>query len=259
MTFGEMILLSLIQGIGEFLPISSSGHIVLFKKFIFNNQDSVFLSNGGLEVFLHISSMLAILVFFRKEIRLILSEIISGKDFTSFRNIILATIPTGIIGIIIKKSNLDIFNSLWLVVINLMITGIVLIVASNAGKSDVKTISAWQSLGVGILQGIAVLPGISRSGLTISGGLLMGIDRKIAASFSFLILLPALCGAVILEFKELATVQLDLMMVLSFVFTFLFGLIALKMLFGILDSRKFRYFGYYCCAVSIAGICLMYR
>ncbi len=248
-----MISLSLIQGIGEFLPISSSGHIVIFKKIFLKNNNLDFLTNGGLEVFLHIATLFSVLVYFRKELMDILRGIISGKDYNQARNIIIASVPTGIIGIVIKKSGLDIFNSLMLVLANLFFTGLVLIVSSQVKSKELKVISGKKSFFIGILQGIAILPGISRSGLTISGSMFMNIDRKKAASFSFIILLPALCGAILLESKELMSIDFDMMICASFFLTFIFGIAALKLLFGLLEKNKFKYFGYYCCILSVVG------
>ncbi len=258
MTFVEMISLSIIQGIGEFLPISSSGHIVIFKKIFLKNNNLDFLTNGGLEVFLHIATLFSVLVYFRTEIMNIVKGIISGKDYTQARNIVIASIPTGIIGIIIKKSELDIFNSLTLVLANLFLTGAVLIISSRVKNKELKEISGMKSFFIGLLQGIAILPGISRSGLTISGSMFMNIDRKKAASFSFIILLPALCGAIVLEAKELSTINFDMMICASFFLTFLFGIAALKLLFGLIEKDRFKYFGYYCCTLSLVGFIYMF-
>jgi undecaprenyl-diphosphatase len=250
----DAVWLSILQGIGEFLPISSSGHLVIYKK-LFGQAVSPAFENGGIEVFLHLASLLSIFVFFRKKIISILRDIFVNKNYELLIFVVIATIPTGVIGILLKKSGLNIFTNLSLVLTDLFLTGVILIIGErlSAKKKESQKLSLLNSFWIGVVQGISVLPGISRSGSTISFSMMLGISKEEAAEFSFLIAIPAILGAIFVERKELFTIQFSWMLVLTFVLTFVLGILALKFLFSVLKKGRFSYFGYYCILISLLG------
>jgi len=265
----KSILLGIIQGLTEFLPISSSGHIVLAKKIFFIKSVGVFY-----EVFMHFGTSLSVIVVFRKEIADIINSLFIGiKDILKTRSlssesvwdknsklgifIIIATIPAGIIGILFKGEFLKLFENPLFVSIALIFTGIFLLITKyiNKGQSEVRFLN---SLIIGCAQALAIIPGISRSGLTIGTGLVLKIKREDAVKFSFFLSLPAILGATILEFVDIINYNLNLIemiqILLAFLSAFISGYIAVKFLMKAVIAGRFYLFSYYCFLIGISGI-----
>ncbi len=196
--------MAVVQGIAEFLPISSSGHLaVMGNIFGFDPE-----SNMALGVTLHAGTLLAILIFYFKE----LLKFFSKERFHLALMVIAGSIPAGIIGVTLKKLNLAeaVFNSLLVAGIGFIFTGLVLQFSERCRRlvddetaTPVEKISLKQSLLIGLAQGFAILPGVSRSGSTISAGLLAGLKNAACAEFSFLLAIPAIGGAAFLEFMDM--------------------------------------------------------
>lgn len=192
MTFLQALLLGLTQGLTEFLPVSSSGHLVILQRiFGFEHPPLAF------DVLLHIGTLLAIIVTFSDEIK--------KADLKLIKAIVIGSIPTGIIGLLLNTKTDSLFNSLPLVGLALIATSLILISTKFIKSSearDKKEISTKTAILVGIAQGLAIVPGISRSGATIVAGLWMGLGWKKAVVFSFLLSIPAILGAQLLQFSN---------------------------------------------------------
>ncbi len=270
-----MLVLGLVQGIAEFLPISSSGHLVLFQNIDFFQKTINTVAKNSeifIDVSLHIATLIAVLIYLRKEIVTIAQGTITGildKDFNksevrSIRNIIVASIPAGVIGLLFHEFFENVFSSTIIVFYMLIINGFVLISTKfirlkNRKLDEIGIISAFF---VGLFQAFAIIPGISRSGMTISGGLIAGLIPEESARFSFLMAIPVIGGAGLLELmKVLKTgVSLDLILPLSIsmVFTVIVALVSLKALFSIVKKVKIDLFGYYTILVGISGVIFYY-
>lgn len=261
------LILGFIQGLTEFLPISSSGHLAIIQNFYQGLNDNDVL----LDILLHVGTLFVVFLYYRREIlaiiRAALSWIIPGSiqntrlsgqeathELAMNRKMILlilvGTIPTGLIGVALESIIEDSFSSLTLVAICLLITGVMLYLAETLGiSSGKKAISYKDALIIGTVQGIAVFPGISRSGSTISTGILLGIERTVAARFSFLLSIPAILGAVVLEGKDLLTLTQTPnfgLYLLGTLVAFLTGYAAITTLITLVMKRKLIWFSSYC-------------
>lgn len=269
MNIGQTILLGTIQGLTEFLPISSSGHLVIFQKIIGLKNPEVML-----DVSLHIGTLLAILIFFRDDIKAIIIEglafirdVISKKktvgEIRRVPNaalilwILVGTIPTGIIGILFKPLFIHMFGSAFVVGVMLIVTGLILasslcIPGSMKKNSEPGLISA---LLVGLMQGTAIIPGISRSGSTIVCGLFCGLNREAAGRFSFLLSVPAIIGASLLEFDISKITNIGATpFIVGIGVSFIVGLLALKITMTLVRRGNLSYFAPYCLLAGILTI-----
>jgi undecaprenyl-diphosphatase len=191
------IILGIIQGLTEFLPVSSTAHLVIFTKLLKGLPDldqQIFF-----DIMLHLGTLLAVVVVFRKR----LAAIIVTRDIRTVRNIIIAMVPTGIIAVLFKDRLEFLFGSVAITSGMLFVTGAILL-STRLRKEQTKSIGTFEAVLIGTVQGIsAVVRGISRSGSTISTGLLLGIKREEAGEFSFLLSIPAISCAVLLHGKKL--------------------------------------------------------
>ncbi len=199
----KAIILGIVQGLTEFLPVSSSGHLEI-AKYILNDQ-SLAEQSMLMTVLLHGATALSTIIIFRKDIIEILKGLFQfevNEEFIFSLKIILSMVPAAIIGLVFKEEIEALFDQqLLLVGLMLIVTGIILFFADRA-KDTTKSVGFWNALIIGIAQAIAILPGISRSGATISTSVLLGIDRGKAARFSFLMVVPLILGAMILDTKK---------------------------------------------------------
>ena len=262
------ILLGLIQGLTEFLPISSSGHLVALQQILAIPGASL-----AVDVALHLGTLVAVFVFYWhdimemvKEFFLWIGELLGirkpkYKSNNGYRTmmimIIIATIPTAIIGLIFNDIFEKAFSSIKVVGFTLLITGTLLWISNRIrrGRKQAKDISIVDAITVGLIQGLAITPGISRSGSTIFAGMLRGFSMELATKFSFLLSIPAILGAALLEGKKvLEQGQLltdGLPMFIGFVVAAVSGFFAIKFLVNLINKRKLHYFSYYCWGVGI--------
>ncbi|MEI6866719.1 undecaprenyl-diphosphate phosphatase [Flavicella sp.] len=254
----EAIILGIIQGLTEFLPVSSSGHLEL-AKFILCN-DSVAKESLMFTVVLHFATALSTLVIFRKEVAKILKGLcqFSWNDETKFSlKIIISMVPTVIIGLLFEEQ-LEYFFSgqILLVGVMLILTAVLLVLADRTKTTCVST-SYTSALIIGIAQTIAVLPGISRSGATISTSVLLKIDRSQAARFSFLMVVPLIIGKIFKDVLE-GDLVFDstevIPMFVGFIAAFLAGVVACKWMLAIVKRSKLYYFSIYCAVIGIIAI-----
>ena len=256
----EAILLGVLQGLTEFLPVSSSGHIEL-GKYLFGIElkDDLLFS-----LFLHLATVLSTIIVFRKDILSIIKELFQFKfnEATRFVTyILISMLPVFIVGIFFKDAVESFYNgNIAFVGAMLIITGLLLL-ASEKIKAKTRNLNAPSAFIIGIAQAIAVLPGISRSGATIATGLISGVDRSAIARFSFLMVIPPIIGASILDVGNISNSQYNstdiLNMCAGFIAAFLTGLFACKLMIRLVKNSKLIYFAIYCFLVG--SICLISR
>ena len=264
-TIIQAIILGMVQGLTEFLPISSSAHLVLIPELLGVK------SNLAFDTLLHLGTLIAVLYYFWNDVVNMIQAFISslfdlpsGKFREKLREdpykrlswlIIVGTIPAGLMGVLFKDFFEGLFSSVTSVAVFMLITGFILweVERMPRGNRDVKDISFKNSLLVGIAQGCAIAPGISRSGATIATSLFLGFDREMAARFSFLLSIPAILGAALIQVKDLTT-GFDLstgVFLAGLLSSVIFGYLAIRFLMGYIKKHKLTIFAYYCWIVGI--------
>lgn len=265
--------LGILQGLTEFLPISSSGHLVLGEQILKVKFDDI-----SFEVFLHFGTLLSVVIIFRRTIwGMIKAVVLKGRrvykrsqidlskneqaglneSWNLFLLILLGSVPAGILGILFEEYVEKSFSSPLLVSIMLFFTGFVLFMTKFFKKAE-RRIKFPDALLIGIAQAIAMLPGISRSGLTISTGIFRRIPSEKAAEFSFLLSLPAILGATALKLKDILNENnpsFNLWVYLiGMTCAFLFGYLAIEFLLNVIRKGKFEFFGYYCFLIGFLSL-----
>lgn len=250
----DAIIIGIVQGLTEFLPVSSSGHIELSKEILGVTVPGE--NNIALTVILHAATALSTIVIFYKEILQIIKGLLQFKwndDFKFSLNIVISMIPAAIIGLLFEDEIDSFFTGQVLLVgLMLVVTGVLLFLADKA-KNTLKSVGVPEAIIIGISQAIAILPGISRSGATIGTSVLLGVDRTKAAKFSFLMVVPLIMGKMAkdilsgdLQFESSETTALTL----GFVAAFVTGLVACKWMISLVKKSKLKYFAYYCFLVG---------
>lgn len=243
----QSIILGIIQGVTEWLPVSSSGHLVLLQSLFQLNAPIAF------DVLLHVATLLVILIYFRQDIwnisKAFLKWQTGTQEFKLGAYIIIASIPTAIIYFLFKGFIEAYFSNLLALSISFFVTGLLLL-STRAAKKNESNINLTKSLLVGTAQGIAIMPGISRSGSTISTALLSGIKREEAFRFSFLLAIPAILGATIVKYNELAQ-TFEQTMIAGFIASFLVGYASLIFMSRIIKKGELHKFSYYCFLMAI--------
>jgi undecaprenyl-diphosphatase len=255
MSLIKAILLGVVQGLTEFLPVSSSGHLVIFQR-LFG------LEGAGvtLEVLLHFGTLLAVFWVFRRDFLDLLKFPRDRVQRRFLLLLILGCIPTAIIGYFLGDFIESIFQSLLLTGAALFVTGgiLKLLTLLPEGRKDVTAMQPVDALWIGLLQGIAVIPGISRSGSTITTALWRGLDRATAVRYSFMLSAPVIFGATLLEIKDMFAAGIEKTLLLDYaagtVAACICGVLAIRLFVRLLQQQKFHYFAYYCWAVGAAVI-----
>lgn len=285
MDFLKSIIMGIIQGVAEFLPVSSSGHLAIMKHILHINTDTGLL----FDVLLHFGTLVAIFIAFWKDIRELIVEgfkilgdcivnvvrLISNlfsKNRVTYKKIvstpyrrfvmliIVSTIPTAIIGVVFQNA-IEIASATLLVPgLCLILTGILLTIADRVKTGNKTEVNAtFKDAGlIGVAQGIATLPGLSRSGTTITACLLCGFDKSYAVKYSFIMSIPAVLGAAILELKDFSMDLIDNSVLINYfagtVVAAVIGYICIKTMLVIVKGKKFKYFAYYCFTVGIIAV-----
>ncbi len=260
MPLWEIILLGIVQGLTEFLPVSSSGHLVVANSLLewFGSEPVENLIE--VSIVLHLGTLLAVLVFYHKEIMRLL-----GSDRRAIPLLIVGTIPAVIFGLLIKKGPFEGLEKTILenpLVCGLMfpVTAMVLLWASRRtpGETDYPEMTWQKSLVIGLMQAVAILPGISRSGFTIAAGLGVGLNRQAAATYAFLLAIPVIAGAGLLEavdaMKVGTTGTPPMNLVVGFVVSFVVGMGALKLLVRWVQQGRLAMFAYYLIPLGVAVV-----
>lgn len=258
MTLFEAIILGIVQGLTEFLPVSSSGHLELGKALL--GDTSIPQESMMFTVVVHFATALATLVVYRSEVARIAGGLMQRKNNEEFKfsmKILLSMIPAAAIGVMFADELELLFDKqIVLVGVMLWVTGILLMIADRA-KNTSKDVTFGHSIIIGIAQAIAILPGISRSGATISTSVLLGVDRSKAASFSFLMVVPLILGKIA---KDLIDGGLHIngdqigLLIAGFIAAFVTGLFACQWMIKLVRNAQLKYFSYYCFVVGSAAI-----
>ena len=255
MKYIEAIIIGIIQGFTEFLPISSSGHLEIGKALFGNEaigQESLFLT-----LVLHFATALSTMVVFKNEIREILKGLLDFEmnDHTKFSiKIIISMIPAILVGLFFQNQIEALFSkNLVLVGVMLLFTAMILFLADLASDTQ-KKVTFSNAFVLGIVQAIAILPGISRSGSTIASAVLLGIDRQKATRFSFLMVLPLIFGSMaktIIDSEGIPQNSNITILAIGFISAFISGIVACKWMITIVKKSQLRYFSYYCIFVGV--------
>ena len=268
MSVFEAIILGFAQGLSEFLPISSSGHLVLLEHFFGIEGDSALT----FAVMLHVGTLISVFAVYFKDILaliyelcMVIGDVFKGKGLRVNANptrklgflIIVATIPTGLIGVLFKDVFTALYNMLETTGIGFLITGTILIIAERIGKNSkrIEEMGFGGALFVGLCQGVAICPGISRSGSTIFGSLTCGLTREAAVRFAFLISIPAIMGSAVLEAPKALKEGMDAAMaapvLIGMLIAAISGFIAIKTMIRVVSNKKLFYFSIYTWCLGI--------
>jgi undecaprenyl-diphosphatase len=265
----QAIVLGVVQGFTEFLPVSSSGHLVLFQKLLGVEYHSI-----EFDVAAHLGTLASIFTVYRSFIFDTVKSSFS-KPFDLFddnkkllRLVLLASLPTGVIGLALKDVFESMFSNLLGVGVCLSLTGIILMFSNwrspqkdqadfiNFTFEDLNPLT-WQiAFFIGFAQSFAIAPGISRSGLTIATGMILGLPQSVAALFGFMISIPAILGAGILQLKDIDQFGADMLtnLAVGFVVAYVSGVVGLKLVLHYVKKGRLHFFSYYLWAVSIATV-----
>ena len=256
MTPVDALILGIVQGLTEFLPVSSSAHLVMGEELLGANEPGV-----AFDVLVHGATLLAVLLYFRRRI----VQLVRQRSWTYAGKIVVGTIPAGIVGVLFEDAIERVFAAPAVVVFTLFATGALLLSlrAIPADRREVEVPSWWQAWWIGCAQMVAILPGISRSGSTIATARWLGLAPAPAAEFSFLLGVPAIAGAIVLQAGELKAGLAQgsgTEYLLGGVAALIAGLVAIALVFRLLERRAFAHFGWYCWAAAAAfGAWLLFR
>ena len=250
----EVLILSVLQGVAEFLPISSSGHLVLGKELL-----GIGDAGMRLDVFLHVGTLLSIFVFYFAVVRRILLK----REWTYIAKIVVSAVPVGVVGVLFKDRLEAAFSSPKMVGCALMVTGLVLIATRFVPKGG-RDVSWLRAVLMGLAQAVAILPGISRSGMTLAAARAAKVDGERAAEFSFLMSAPPIAGAALLEIMksmrepaaEAASETSWGLCIAGALVAAIVGWFALKLLVASLKGRWFWLFGPYCIVAGLLTVAL---
>lgn len=269
--FIALIILGVFQGVAEFLPISSSGHLVLLEQCGFikslMNTPSV-ETNLLINVSLHVATLMAVVIYLRNDIWAIIKGFISGILQRDFSNpgflagvyILIASLPAGIIGFLFNDFFEKVFSSITMVLIFLIINGFILITANKIPSKGRKLEEAgiFRSILIGFCQAFAILPGISRAGSTLAGGLFCGLEGVEAARFSFLMAVPVIAGAGLIEGLKIpgGNYPAEILgpVAAGMAAAIIVALVSIRILFWVVKQVKLDIFGYYTIALGVTGL-----
>lgn len=260
MGFFEAIFLGLLQGITEFLPVSSSGHLVIAQSIVKDFKEPGLL----FDTILHLSTFCAVIIYFREKIfllfRAFLGFFVYKYRITYYENkrflwaIFYASIPTAIIGLAIEKFSDTIFSSTVYAGYGLIITSVLLVISDNFNGN--KPIDSVKGFLVGVVQGVAVIPGISRSGSTIAASVILGVKREDAVEFSFLMALPAVFGASLLQARHISSISDEAISyyLAAALVAFVSAFFAIHFMIKFIKKASLKYFALYCLILGIITV-----
>ncbi|MRR31406.1 undecaprenyl-diphosphatase UppP [bacterium] len=271
MSIAQAILLGIIQGITEFLPVSSSAHLVIAPWLLGWKLDEAVVF--PFDVLVQLGTLLAAIIYFRCDLWEILQGVWSGlRQGKPFGNpaarlgwlLVLATIPAGLAGLFLKDAVEAVFNSAQITALFLLVTAALLLIAEKVGKKnrEIDSLTWKDAVWIGVAQAFALFPGISRSGATITGGMTRHLDRKSAARFSFLMMIPVMLAAGLISVLDLLDIP-NFVNYLSpiaagFVVAAIVGFLAIHWLLGFLKSRPLYVFSIYCAVLAAVVLLVSY-
>jgi undecaprenyl-diphosphatase len=252
------LILGLVQGLTEFLPVSSSGHLTLFSELLGIQSDDL-----TFKVLVHFATAMSTIVVFRKDIASLATGFFkSSEEGVVARKYIgllaVSAVPAAIIGLTLKDQ-IESLDTPHFVGYMLIVTAVILAISQKLNSSENKDVNGGRSILIGVSQALAILPGISRSGSTIGAALLLGVSRAEAAKFSFLMALPVILGATLLETKDLLEVGVTdsgplLGYIVGVIAAFVSGLIACKLMIKLVKGTNLLWFAVYCAVVGLFAI-----
>jgi undecaprenyl-diphosphatase len=259
------VFLGALQGVTEFLPVSSSGHLVLFQQFIDIYGDQVLF-----DVVLHLGTLVPVLWFYRQSLWGVVRDPFVGEGAFWDREgvrllalLVVASVPTAIMGLAFEDLFEALFSRPSVLVVTFAITGTLLFLTRKTGEGEtgVGQMTWWQAAGIGLAQGFAITPGISRSGATIAVGLFFGLKREYAARFSFLASVPAILGAAVFKLREVEGTDLQVAQLVGGTLAALVtGYLALVLLVKVVKRGKLASFAWYCWfAAAVAGVIAVWK
>lgn len=262
-----LLVLAVIQGLTEYLPVSSSGHLVLTR--LLSGEDDLLPTGATVEVWLHLGTLLAVLLFYRERVVGLAQGVLGkgqdiGEQRRLFALLLLGSVPAGIVGVFFEDELEPLFGSATAVGVALLVTGCVLWASRwmRDGRLELDQIAVRAALLIGFVQAFAIAPGISRSGMTIVTGVGLGLTVEAAAAFSFLLSIPAILGAAVLKvpkmFEEQEHALNNSWLALSFLTAFVVGYLALGALLWLARGRKLSWFAPYCWIVGVLAIALSF-
>jgi undecaprenyl-diphosphatase len=256
MTLIDALILGIVQGLTEFLPVSSSAHLVMGEELLGANEPGV-----AFDALVHGATLLAVLIYFRRRI----VQLVVDRSWRYAGKIVLGTVPAGLVGVLFESAIERAFAAPGLIVFTLVVTGALLLSlrALPQERTEIVEPSWWQAWWIGCAQMVSILPGISRSGSTIVAARWLGLAPAASAEFSFLLGVPAIAGAVVLQAGELRTAAAagsGFVYMVGSVAALLSGIVAIMLVFRLLARRGFSEFGWYCWAAAAAfGAWLWFR
>ena len=258
------MIVGLVQGLTEFLPVSSSAHLIFIQHLLGLSDASV-----GFDVLLHVGTLVAVFVYFFKDIVLMiyafflsLGDLFKGRFLEGIKEeqykklawlVIIATIPVGVVGLLFNDAVTAMFTGITIPAFFLLITGVLLYVSQrmNNGGIDQSNIGLKEAIIMGCGQAIAIMPGLSRSGTTIAAGLFSDLDKEFAARFSFLLSIPAILGAALVQIKDIGAVDANIgAYIAGFIVAAISGYFAIKFLLKLIQEKSLDVFAYYCWIVG---------
>ena len=254
----EAIILGIIQGLTEFLPVSSSGHLELAKVIL--GDDSLPEESMLMTVVLHGATALSTIVFFRKDILELfkgLFQFTNNEEFKFSLNIVISMMPAAVVGVLFDDEIEAFFGGKVLLVGSMLLITAVLLILADKAKNTEKKVGIKEAIIIGVSQAIAIMPGISRSGATISTSVMLGVDRVKAARFSFLMVVPLIMGKIAKDVLDGAFDVIDGSMLnygAGFIAAFLTGILACTWMIKLVKKSKLKYFAYYCLVVGLVAI-----
>lgn len=253
------IILGIVQGLTEFLPVSSSGHLEIVKAIL--QDEKIGEESMLMTVVLHGATALSTIYIFRKDISEIVNGLFSGikKEVNFSLKIILSMIPAALVGLIWEEEIEKLFGGNLILVGSMLIITALLLYFADKAKPTTKNLSFLNSIIIGFSQAIAIIPGISRSGATISTSVLLGIDKEKSARFSFLMVVPLIIGKIVKDIfsGEIAFNSSDsLPLLFGFISAFIVGIIACKWMIQIVKNSNLKYFAFYC--IIVGSVVILY-
>ena len=261
----EAVLLGVAQGLTEFLPVSSSGHLVILQRLVEPGEQAFFF-----DVTVHAATLLAVLVYFRREVVVLAQGLVGRRSAdapaipcdsvsTLWYCLVVGTIPAVLTGVLLRSHIVGLFDSSHTASVFLLLTGAFLLL-TRAKTRGIRAVSLAAALLIGLAQAFAILPGVSRSGWTIGAAIFLGVERKQAVQFSFLLSIPAIAGAFVYELlrggngvEHGVTVPL----VVGAVCAFAAGILAIRILFSLSARGRLEFFGVYCLGAGLLSLVLL--
>lgn len=249
MDFSQAMLLAVVQGVTEWLPVSSSGHLAAAQMLMGLEVPVAY------DVVLHLGTLVAVLVFLRKELSGMASSAlrldVRGDGGRLILFVAVGSVPAGVVGLLFKKPLEAMFTNLPVVTAAFALTGVILLLSRRHGRP--RELGAGSAFAVGLMQAVAIIPGVSRSGSTISAALMLGIAPEKAAKYSFLLSVPAILGAGLLEAGSLMSSGIPAPVLLSgFAVSAAVGWASIRLLWRVVVAGRFHLFAYYCFALALA-------